>query len=118
MAALVHDIEEALILRLREQGWPLNLTRWVGSFMQDRSARIRYQDIVTDSSPLQCGLPQGSPVSPILFLLYTEPIYRQGSSKRRFGYADDTAILCVGNSLDETSAVSDTCHPVDAKQCG
>ncbi|KAM4062087.1 reverse transcriptase (RNA-dependent DNA polymerase) [Hirsutella rhossiliensis] len=86
--------------------------------MQDRSARIRYQDIVTDSSPLQCGLPQGSPVSPILFLLYTEPIYRQGSSKRRFGYADDTAILCVGNSLDETSAVSDTCHPVDAKQCG
>ncbi|KJZ69979.1 hypothetical protein HIM_10624 [Hirsutella minnesotensis 3608] len=72
--------------------------------MQDRSARIRYQDIVTDSSPLQCGLPQGSPVSPILFLLYTEPIYRLGISKGRFGYADDTAILCVGDSLDETSA--------------
>ncbi|KAM4061472.1 reverse transcriptase (RNA-dependent DNA polymerase) [Hirsutella rhossiliensis] len=72
--------------------------------MQDRSARIRYQDIVTDSSPLQCGLPQGSPVSPILFLLYTEPIYRLGHSQGRFGYADDTAILCVGNSLDETTA--------------
>ncbi|KAM4062485.1 reverse transcriptase (RNA-dependent DNA polymerase) [Hirsutella rhossiliensis] len=72
--------------------------------MQDRSARIRYQDIATNSSPLQCGLPQGSPVSPILFLLYTEPIYRLGSSKGRFGYADDTAILCVGDSLDETSA--------------
>ncbi|KJZ69554.1 hypothetical protein HIM_11047 [Hirsutella minnesotensis 3608] len=93
-----------LVLRLREQGWPSNLARWVGSFMQDRSARIRYQDIVTDSSPLQCGLPQGSPVSPILFLLYTEPIYRLGNSKGRFGYADDTAILCVGDSLDETSA--------------
>ncbi|KJZ72308.1 hypothetical protein HIM_08349 [Hirsutella minnesotensis 3608] len=129
VAALVHDIEEAfarkqvatlvtldiqgafdtvlcnrLVLRLREQGWPSNLARWVGSFMQDRSARIRYQDIVTDSSPLQCGLPQGSPVSPILFLLYTEPIYRLGNSKGRFGYADDTAILCVGDSLDETSA--------------
>ncbi|KAM4062478.1 reverse transcriptase (RNA-dependent DNA polymerase) [Hirsutella rhossiliensis] len=72
--------------------------------MQDRSARIRYQDIATNSSPLQCGLPQGSPVSPILFLLYTESIYRLGSSKGRFGYADDTAILCVGDSLDETSA--------------
>ncbi|KJZ69456.1 hypothetical protein HIM_11161 [Hirsutella minnesotensis 3608] len=129
VAALVHDIEEAfarkqvatlvtldiqgafdtvlrnrLILRLREQGWPLNLARWVGSFMQDRSARVRYQDVVTDSSPLQCGLPQGSPVSPILFLLYTEPIYRLGNGRGRFGYADDTAILCVGNSLDEMSA--------------
>ncbi|KJZ69074.1 hypothetical protein HIM_11543 [Hirsutella minnesotensis 3608] len=72
--------------------------------MEDRSARVRYQDIVTDSSPLRCGLPQGSPVSPILFLLYTEPIYRLGNSEGRFGYADDTAILCVGDSLDETSA--------------
>ncbi|XP_044716540.1 reverse transcriptase [Hirsutella rhossiliensis] len=36
--------------------------------MQDRSARIRYQDIVTDSSPSSAG---------------------------RFGYADDTAILCL-----------------------
>ncbi|XP_044715282.1 endonuclease-reverse transcriptase domain-containing protein [Hirsutella rhossiliensis] len=59
------------------RGWPSNLARWAGSFMQDRSARIRYQDIVTDSSPSSAG---------------------------RFGYADDTAILCVGNSLDETTA--------------
>jgi ribonuclease HI len=128
VAALIHDIEEAfarkqvatlvtmdiqgafdtvlrnrLILRLREQGWPLNLARWVGSFMHDRSARVRYQDITTPSSPLQCGLPQGSPVSLILFLLYTEPIYRLGNSKGRFGYADDTGILCVGKTLDETA---------------
>ncbi|KJZ70627.1 hypothetical protein HIM_09982 [Hirsutella minnesotensis 3608] len=71
--------------------------------MQDKSARVRYQDIVTVLSPLQCGLPQGSPVSPTLFLLYTEPIYRLGHSKGRFGYADDTAILCLGDTLDETS---------------
>ncbi|KJZ70687.1 hypothetical protein HIM_09911 [Hirsutella minnesotensis 3608] len=95
-------LRNRLILRLQEQGWPPNLARWVGSFMQDRSARIRYQDIVTDSSPLQCGLPQGSPVSPMLFLLYTGPIYRLGNAQGRFGYADDTAILCVGNNLDET----------------
>ncbi|KAI9146760.1 putative RNA-directed DNA polymerase from transposon BS [Paramyrothecium foliicola] len=129
VAALIHDIEEAfakkqvvtlvtmdiqgafdtvmrkrLALRLREQGWPEHLARWVYSFMNDRSARVRYQDITTASSPLRCGLPQGSPVSPILFLLYTEPIYRLGNPKGRFGYADDTAILCVGDSLEVTAA--------------
>ncbi|XP_044718774.1 reverse transcriptase (RNA-dependent DNA polymerase) domain-containing protein [Hirsutella rhossiliensis] len=128
VAALIHDIEEAfargqvatlvtadiqgafdtamcnrLVLRLREQGWPDNLARWTGSFMSGRSARVRYQDITTPTTPLQCGLPQGSPVSPILFLLYTEAIYRLGNPEGRFGYADDTAILCVGQSLEQTS---------------
>ncbi|KAH7464077.1 hypothetical protein FOMA001_g17794 [Fusarium oxysporum f. sp. matthiolae] len=131
VAALVHDIEEAfarkkvatlvtmdiqgafdtvlrnrLILRLREQGWPERLARWAGSFMDDRSACVRYQDTITPLSPLQCGLPQGSPVSPILFLLYTEPIYRLSNPQGRFGYADDTAILCVGDTVEETAAAA------------
>ena len=95
VAALIHDIEEAfaqkqvatlltmdvqgafdtvmrnrLVLRLREQGWPEHLAKWVESFMNDRSACVRFQDTTTPISPLQCGLPQGSPISPILFLLY------------------------------------------------
>ncbi|RKK31824.1 hypothetical protein BFJ69_g18783, partial [Fusarium oxysporum] len=74
--------------------------------MSGRSARVRYQDTLTPSSPLQCGLPQGSPVSPILFLLYTEPIYRLGNPQGRFGYADDTAILSVGDTVDETAAMA------------
>ncbi|TVY74677.1 putative RNA-directed DNA polymerase from transposon BS [Fusarium oxysporum f. sp. cubense] len=131
VTALIHDIEEAfarkkvatlvtmdiqgafdtvmrnrLVLRLREQGWPDHLARWAGSFMSGRSARVRYQDTLTSSSPLECGLPQGSPVSPILFLLYTEPIYRLGNPQGRFGYADDTAILSIGDTVDETTAMA------------
>ncbi|KAG6979059.1 putative RNA-directed DNA polymerase from transposon BS [Fusarium oxysporum f. sp. conglutinans] len=74
--------------------------------MDDRSACVRYQDTITPLSPLQCGLPQGSPVSPILFLLYTEPIYRLSNPQGRFGYADDTAILCVGDTAEETAAAA------------
>lgn len=55
-----------LILRLRQQGWPATLVKWVASFLQDRTASVRYYDITTPSTPLQCGLPQGPPVSPIL----------------------------------------------------
>ena len=131
VAALIHDIEEAfarkkvatlvtmdiqgafdtvmrnrLVLRLREQGWPDHLARWAESFMRDRSARVRYQDTLTPFTPLQCGLPQGSPVSPILFLLYTEPIYRLGNPQGRFGYADDTAILSIGDTVDESTAMA------------
>ncbi|KAF5724942.1 reverse transcriptase [Fusarium mundagurra] len=53
-----------------------------------------------------CGLPQGSPVLPILFLLYTEPIYRLGNPQGRFGYADDADILSVGDTVEETSTMA------------
>ncbi|OBS20651.1 hypothetical protein FPOA_06995 [Fusarium poae] len=131
VTALIHDIEVAfahkkvatlvtmdiqgafdtvmrnrLVLRLREQGWPEHLARWAESFMKDRLARVRYQDTITPFTPLQCGLPQGSPVSPILFLLYTEPIYRLGNPQGRFGYADDTAILSIGDTVDSTTAAA------------
>lgn len=78
VASLVHDIEVALsqqkvatlvtmdiqgafdtvmrnrlILRLRQQGWPTALVKWVASFMQDRAASIRYQDITTPSTTMR-----------------------------------------------------------------
>ncbi|KAM4061681.1 RNase H domain-containing protein [Hirsutella rhossiliensis] len=46
----------------------------------------------------------GSPASPILFLLYTVPIYSTGEPNSRFGYADDVATLIRGRSLQETAA--------------
>ncbi|KAF5696553.1 hypothetical protein FMUND_15658 [Fusarium mundagurra] len=95
-----------LVLRLREQGWPDHLARWAESFMEDRSARVRYQDTLTQFAPFQCGLPQGSPASPILFLLYTEPKYQLGNPQGRSGYADDTAILSIGDTVDETTAMA------------
>ncbi|PHH92207.1 hypothetical protein CDD83_8407 [Cordyceps sp. RAO-2017] len=87
-------------------GWPTNVVRWVGCFMEQRSARIRLEDTTTSTTPLTCGLPQGSPASPILFLLYTAPIYSLGEPNSRFGYADDVATLICGRSLQETVALA------------
>ncbi|RKK30846.1 hypothetical protein BFJ66_g16119 [Fusarium oxysporum f. sp. cepae] len=109
VAALVHDIEEAFARKKVATLVTMDIQGafdTAGSFMDDRSACVRYQDTITPLSPLQCGLPQGSPVSPILFLLYTEPIYRLSNPQGRFGYADDTAILCVGDTVEETAAAA------------
>lgn len=67
-----------LLRRLWQQSWPPQVLRWVGSFMEGRSARVRHDGVTTPSEPLMCGLPQGSPVSPVLFLLYTAPICWMG----------------------------------------
>ncbi|KAI0997034.1 hypothetical protein K3495_g11150 [Podosphaera aphanis] len=119
VACLVHDVEHALSLRhkavlvtldvqgafdatlhgrllrrMKETGWTTETISWTASFLQGRSARVRYDGGVTDAVELECGLPQGSPLSPILFLLYMSEV--AGGSNWRFGYADDLAVLGIG----------------------
>jgi ribonuclease HI len=127
VACLVHDIEVAwgkgqvasllttdikgafdsilrnrLTLRLREQGWPIWLIRWVASFQSDRSVSVRLGDIVTDPTSLSCGLPQGSPASPVLFILYIAPLLKVlRNPERSFGYADDIGRLVCGSTMEQ-----------------
>jgi hypothetical protein len=92
-----------LIRRLREQGWPSNLVQWVASFAIGRSVQIRLDGETGPTTDIQCGLPQGSPVSPVLFMLYLAPLFRLGIPSNRFGYADDVALLATSLSLETNS---------------
>jgi hypothetical protein len=92
-----------MVKRLQEQGWPPNLVRWVESFMTGRTGRIRMDGLLGDSFGIPAGVPQGSPVSPILFMLFIQPMFFLGTLQRRrarMGYADDIALLSAGASLE------------------
>lgn len=91
-----------LALRLRQQGWPNQLVHWVLSFLSGRTTQITLDGYTSEVFPLLCGLPQGSPVSPILFLLYIEPAI--SLSPARFGFADDGCLLAFGNTLADVRA--------------
>lgn len=68
--------------------------------MADRNAFVRFEGAITDIELLSYGLPQGSPVLPVLYMLYTEPLLARLSTKRRrFGYADNIAIIIFGQIL-------------------
>ena len=51
---------------------------------------------------INCGIPQGSILGPILFILYIDDLSE--SSKRLFPilFADDTSVFIEGTNLDET----------------
>jgi hypothetical protein len=90
-----------LLLRLRQQGWPPPLLAWVRSYLNGRTASITLDGATSRPFDVLCGLPQGSPVSPILFLLYVEPILKLTLTgcRGRFGYADDACFLGAGRDL-------------------
>lgn len=74
------------------------------SFLKDRSVQVLFQGCVTDPKKLTCRVPQGSPISPLLFLLcLVEPICDYNKSVR-FSYADDIGIPGIGQTIADYAA--------------
>uniref|UniRef100_A0A8H7K2N2 RNase H type-1 domain-containing protein n=1 Tax=Bionectria ochroleuca TaxID=29856 RepID=A0A8H7K2N2_BIOOC len=89
---------ERLLHNLRKRRICPKITGWVGSFLSDRSTTLKLQEYTAPSAPIQTGIPQGSPVSPILYLFYNADLIEicKTEETEAVGYIDDVSILAVG----------------------
>lgn len=80
------------------------MIQWVRSFVTNRVGRVRLDGETGSTFDIPAGLPQGSPISPILFLLFLAPAIQLGAAHRkkcRYLYADDLGLTALNNTLDE-----------------
>jgi len=63
-----------LLDTLRKKKLPAWIVLWVQAFMKDRSTSLVIQGYKTPTFSIDAGVPQGSPLSPILFLLYNSAL--------------------------------------------
>ena len=71
--------EFADVCELRRKNVPLEYIKWTASFLSDREAAICIDGIYEDMKPVQNGIPQGSPVSPILAAFYSSELLEKFS---------------------------------------
>ena len=65
------------------------LIKWVGSFHSDRSIAVRVSGFLSNLHSINAGVPQGSVISPILFILFINDLLTSTSSSIH-SFADDT----------------------------
>jgi hypothetical protein len=82
-----------LVFKLYSFGFPDIAIAWVAEFLRGRSFRVRIGNSHSEWRPISGGVPQGSPLSPILYVLYTADLVREIPRDLLTGlFADDTAL--------------------------
>ena len=72
------------------RGLPLKLMK---SYLNNRQQCVKIGNTQSDFLTIKCGVPQGSVLGPLLFLLYINDIQKSSRILKFILFADDTSVL-------------------------
>ncbi|GBM82099.1 putative RNA-directed DNA polymerase from transposon BS [Araneus ventricosus] len=95
---------DGLILKCLRLGIKGNIIKVLHSFLQNRTIQVRWRNSLSKTKNVQKGLPQGSVVSPILFVCFLSDFFETLDVGVEYSiFADDIFIFCAHTSLDYIS---------------
>lgn len=105
-AAFDRICHSALLYKLESLGVGGPLLGVVGDFLHGRSQSVVVDGVHGSPSPVMSGVPQGSVLGPILFIIFTSDMW-DSIENELISYADDTTLFReVGSSSSRASAAA------------
>jgi len=94
-----HDVLEQKLSHYGIRGSMLN---WLKSYLRNRVQMVKVENTFSSREIVQCGVPQGSILGPLLFLIYINDLYKISSLLQFVLFADDTNLFIQGSDINET----------------
>ena len=92
-----------LLFKLKSKGISGNLLNWFTNYLSDRYQRVCMNNATSSWKKINAGVPQGSILGPLLFIIFINDIVNDMNSSIRL-FADDTCIFEIVDDPDASAA--------------
>ena len=93
---------EGLLFKLRSMGISGELYNLLGNYLSDRFQRVILNGQTSSWRPVIAGVPQGSILGPLLFLVYINDLPNELKSSVKL-FADDTSLFTIVKDKNESA---------------
>ena len=90
----------ALLKKLKAYGISGNLLHWFENYLSNRNQKFLLQNCLSEVGNIKGGVPQGSVLGLLLFILYINDITEDIQSLSRL-FADDTSLSYSSSNINE-----------------
>ena len=100
MPLLLECCAEIILNKLKYYGVPLSEYNWFQSYLSNRKQQVHVNGVASDTCCISTGVPQGSIVGPLLFMIFINDFPKSSTFFSTRLYADDTSLTASGSNLD------------------
>ena len=88
-----------LFTKIKYYGITNTFHKWLASYLNNRKQYVSYNTNSTDTRTVLCGVPKGSILGPLLFLLYINDLSKASSILSPIMFADDTNLFYFHHNI-------------------